>query len=88
MDTARFAKLILMWCLHEVLAAVLYPASSCKPKPAGTDGICQERPHLGHALLSARLCSGFAFLRSDLFCHHTGVNLSNILNFASIHAIE
>jgi len=51
MDTARFAKLILRWCRNEVLAAVLYPASSCKPKPAGPDGIRQERPHLGHALL-------------------------------------
>ena len=58
MDTARLAKLILMRCLNEVLAAVLYPASSCKPKPAGPDGIRQERPHLGHALLSTRLCSG------------------------------
>jgi len=28
MDTARFAKLILMWRLNAVLAAVLYPASS------------------------------------------------------------
>ena len=41
-----------------VSAAVLYPALSCKPEPAGPDGIRQERPHLSHALWGARLCSG------------------------------
>jgi len=51
MVTARFAKLIFMRWLHEALAAVLYPALSCRPKPAGPDGIRQERPHLGHVLL-------------------------------------
>ena len=44
------AKLILMWHLDEVSAAVLYPALSCKPEPAGPDGIRRERPHLSHAL--------------------------------------
>ncbi len=36
--------------LKEVLAAVLYPALRGKPKPAGSDGFRQERPHFAHAL--------------------------------------
>ena len=48
------------------------------PQPAGPDGIRQERPHLGHVLFRHTPVFRFAFLRSDLSCHHSVINLSNL----------
>jgi hypothetical protein len=51
MDTAQVAKQIFMFSLDEVLAAVLYPALSCKPKPAGPDAVIPSRLRASDAVL-------------------------------------
>jgi hypothetical protein len=68
MDTARFAKLILMRCLNEVSAAVLYSAF-CKPKPRALMEFAKN-VLIWAACFRHKTVFRFTFLRSDLFCHH------------------